>query len=76
MPFTFVVTAILSAKITPLIRNKRDKKAQEDADKLFGSLAQKSLIFTKSQSGMASEMFNFAKAIKNARIMGLLPFAK
>ena len=47
-------------------RNKRDKKAQEDADKLFGSLAQKSLIFTKSQSGMASEMFNFAKAIKNA----------
>ena len=26
MPFTFVATAILSAKFTPLIRNKRDKK--------------------------------------------------
>lgn len=47
-------------------RNKNDKKAGKDADVLFKSLAQKSLIFTTSQTGFASEMFNMAKSIKHA----------
>ena len=45
--------------------DKIDQKGKKAAEKMFGSLAQKSLLFSTAQSGMVAEMVDFAAAIKN-----------